>query len=386
MDEILKEQIAEWQARGVYRSMRTMASPQGRKVIVNGIPLVNFCSNDYLGLAADPRLVEAMAQGAEGRGTGAGASRLVCGNFDEHAALESEIAAFKQSEAALVFPSGYMANTGIIPALVGREDVVFSDKLNHASIVDGILLSRAECCRYPHKDMAVLADMLARPSRGRKLIVTDTVFSMDGDVAPLGEIAALARKHDAWLMVDEAHAFGVLGQTGAGLAEACGVAGMVDVQMGTLSKAAGVSGAYAAGSVVLKEFLVNSARAFIYTTAMPPSIAAACRASLRIMGQEPQRRARLLLLAGRLRRGLRDMAWDVPEGISPIMPLVLGDEMRALKWSEALLQKGLLVSAIRPPTVPKGTARLRLTVTAAHTDEDVALCLEAFRDLKRAGC
>jgi 8-amino-7-oxononanoate synthase len=379
MNDMMRHQLDVLDAQGLRRSLRTVASSQGREIILDGKKVLNFCSNDYLGLAADPRLVRAAEDAMKGRGFGAGASRLVCGNSDEHDALEKELAAFKHVPEAVLFSSGYMANTGIIPALVSRGDAVFSDRLNHASIVDGIVLSRADLCRYPHKDMNVLDEMLAKATGARrKVIVTDTVFSMDGDIAPLKDIVRLAKQHNAWLMVDEAHAFGVFGLTGAGLVEEMGLEADVQVQMGTLSKAAGAYGAYCAGGPELKEYLINSARSFIFTTALPPAVAAAARCALNIIKNEPQRRARVLALALRMRDGLKKAGFDSLESETPIIPVLVRKASVAVEMSKKLLERGIFVSAIRPPTVPAHTARLRVTVTAAHTDEDIDVCLEAF--------
>ena len=320
------------------------------------------------------------------RGFGAGASRLVCGNFDEHAALEAELAVYKNAEAALLFSTGYMANVGIISALVGREDVVLCDRLVHASILDGIVLSRAGMKRYPHNDMVELKNVLESVKRARRrLIVTESVFSMDGDTAPLEELAALAKKYDAWLMVDEAHAVGVFGKSGAGMVEEFGIMDKIDIQMGTLSKAAGSFGAYAAGSRTLFDYLVNTARSGIFSTALPPSVAAAGREALRLMSREPWRRERVRSLAVVLRQELKRLGLDVKDGITPIIPVMVGDADRAVRWSKALLNEGVFVSAIRPPTVPAGTARLRVTVTAAHTDEDLERCVLAFRKVMAHG-
>ncbi len=379
MKDMMSHQLNVLSAQELRRSLRTVSSSQGREIILDGKKVLNFCSNDYLGLAADPRLVRAAEEAMKHRGFGAGASRLVCGNSDEHDALEKELAAFKHVPEAVLFSSGYMANTGIIPALVSRGDAVFSDRLNHASIVDGIVLSRADLCRYPHKDMNALDEMLAKATGARrKLIVTDTVFSMDGDIAPLKDIVRLAKQHNAWLMVDEAHAFGVFGPTGAGLVEAMGLEADVQVQMGTLSKAAGAYGAYCAGGPELKEYLINSARSFIFTTALPPAVAAAARCALNIIKCEPQRRARVLALAVRMRDGLKKAGFDTLESETPIIPVLVRKASVAVEMSKKLLERGIFVSAIRPPTVPAHTARLRVTVTAAHTDEDIDVCLEAF--------
>lgn len=380
MNTVLRAQLQALEAQGLRRSLRTVHSAQGREIDLDGQKCLNFCSNDYLGLAADPRLARAAAAAMGRRGFGAGASRLVCGNFDEHEALENDLAKVKQTAAALVFSSGYAANTGIIPALVGRDDAVYADRLNHASIIDGTILSRAALRRYPHNDVGALEDMLRRDtSARRKLIVTDTVFSMDGDLAPLRDIGVLAKKYGAWLMVDEAHAFGVLGPDGAGLVAQEGLRSGVDVQMGTLSKALGSCGAYVAGSGELRETLLNSARSFVFSTAIPPSVAAASRCALEIMHDEPWRRVKLLEHATRLRDGLNKAGFDTMQSRTPIIPVLVKDAVRALALSHELLAHGIFVSAIRPPTVPAGTARLRVTVTAAHTDEDITRCLEAFR-------
>jgi 8-amino-7-oxononanoate synthase len=383
MNDILQEQLDALGARGSLRSLRTVASAQGREIVLDGKKVINFCSNDYLGLAADLRLVAAAQEAMQRRGFGAGASRLVCGNFDEHEALERELAAFKRTPQALVFSSGYAANEGIITALMGRGDAVFSDKLNHASIVDGALHCRAKVYRYPHKDMNALEELLKRASGARRrLIVTDTVFSMDGDVAPLKEIAALAKAHDAWLMVDEAHAFGVFGPTGSGMVEELGLEDGVHAQMGTLSKAAGACGAYCAGSGVLREYLINTARSFIFTTALPPAVAAAARAAIGIMREEPWRRAKVLDNARQLREDLRAAGWDAMASTTPIIPVLVKDTQRALAISRGLLERGIFVAAIRPPTVPAHTARLRVVVTAAHTQDDIARCADAFRGVR----
>ncbi|MBF0485886.1 MAG: 8-amino-7-oxononanoate synthase [Candidatus Omnitrophica bacterium] len=383
MRKILRDELDAVKAEGLFRSMKVVSSAVGSDIVIDGDRQINFCSNDYLGLAGDSRLALAAEDAAERNGFGSRASRLLCGNFEEHVFLEKEIARLKGAEAALVFSSGYMANVGVISALVGREDVVFSDKLNHASIVDGIILSRAEMKRYAHNDVRMLEKLLKKSGDfRRKLIVTDTVFSMDGDVAPLKEMVVLAKKYGAWLMVDEAHAFGVLGPSGAGLAEELGVSGDIDIQMGTLSKAVGSLGAYVSGSNELIEYLVNSARSFIFTTAMPMPIAAASREAIRIMQDEPERRLKVMQSAAHLRTGLGRLGFDTLHSVTPIIPVVMGDARRALKYSSELSRRGILISAIRPPTVPKGTARLRVTVTASHTDDDISRCLKAFREVK----
>jgi 8-amino-7-oxononanoate synthase len=383
MRSALKPELDKIKANGLYRSLREVSAPQGREIVLEGNKVLNFCSNDYLGLSADPRLSAAAQKAMAERGFGSGSARLVCGNSDEHVQLEKELARFKKTASALVFSSGYMANVGVLSALCGREDIIFSDKLNHASILDGCVLSRAELKRYPHRDVNTLAGLLSK-AHGfrRKLIVTDTVFSMDGDVAPIKDLVRLARESDAWLMVDEAHAFGIFGPTGAGLVEEAGLGQDVPIQMGTLSKAVGSFGAYVAGSAELIDLLVNTARSFIFTTALPPAVAAASRAALRIIREEPERRVRLRRNADRLRRELQGLGFDTLESVSPIIPIVVGEAEQAVDLSRRLLERGIFVSAIRPPTVPQGSARLRVTVTAAHTEDDLTRCIEAFAGLQ----
>jgi glycine C-acetyltransferase len=369
------------------RVLRHVTGSQGPRVCFEGKDVLNFCSNNYLGLANDARLVEAAQKALAIEGLGSGASRLICGNMDSHARLEQKIASFKQTESALVFSAGYMAIVGILSALCDRGDIIFSDKLNHASIVDGILLSRAEFKRYPHKDMAALEEMLKGAQQHRKrLIVTDSVFSMDGDKALLKDIVRLAKQYAAFVMIDEAHSLGVLGAKGKGLAEELGVEKDIDIQMGTLSKAAGSFGAYCCGSKALTDFLLNKARSFIYTTAMPPSIAAASIKAIEIIESEPQRRKKLLQNAKRMKDGLEKLGFDTMGSTTPIIPVLIGDAPQAVQFSRKLIDKGILVQPIRPPTVPEGTARLRVTVMATHTDEDIEQSLRAFEETKRELC
>jgi 8-amino-7-oxononanoate synthase len=367
---------------GIYRSLKSVDSPQGREITLEGQQVLNFSSNDYLGLANDPRLKQAACRAIEEYGMGAGASRLICGNMGPHEQLEEELSLFKNTESALLFSCGYMANTGIIQALMDRHCAVLSDRLNHASIIDGIILSRAKLLRYPHCDMPALEKCLkGLPASSGKLIVTDTVFSMDGDRAPLKEIAGLAVRYGAMLMVDEAHAFGVLGAQGSGLTEELGLADHVDVHMGTLSKAAGCYGAYVCGKKTLREYLINKCRSFIYTTALPPALAVTASAALKIIRDEGQRRQKLQDNSDYLRRKFLAMGFDWMNSSTPIIPILVKDASRALDMSRKLLQLGIFVQAIRPPTVPEGTSRLRLTVTAAHTPEDLDRLLQAFKTL-----
>jgi 8-amino-7-oxononanoate synthase len=376
-------ELAALAAKGLRRALEPLGPAQGPVVTVDGRPMVNLCSNDYLGLAPDPRLRRAAAEAAEREGAGAGAARLVAGDLPVHGALERALAAFKGTEAALLFSSGYHANAGVPPALVGRGDAVFSDVLNHASIVDGCLLSRAELVRYRHLDVAELSDLLARTKARRKLVVTDAVFGMDGDAAPLGEIADACERHGAMLYVDEAHSAGVLGPTGAGLAEALGVADRVDVHMGTLGKALGAFGAYVAGSRRLVDLLVSRSRTFIFTTALPPAACGAALAALEVLRTEPARRERLQALAARMKAGLERLGFDLSRVVAPIFPVVLGTEERALAASRALRARGFFVRAIRPPTVPRGTSRLRVALTAGHEDAQVDTFLGALEEVLR---
>jgi len=383
-EEFLKTFLTRLQEKKLARTLKSVTGAQGSHAVVDGKKVINFCSNNYLGLADDPRLIDAARKSLKAEGLGAGASRLICGNMASHRQLESKIAAFKNTERCLVFSSGYMANVGILSALCDRGDVILSDKLNHASIVDGILLSRSEFKRYAHKDMSSLEELLKESQNYKKrLIVTDSVFSMDGDVAPLKEIVRLAKKYQAMVMVDEAHSFGVLGAHGRGLVEELGVEEDIDIQMGTLSKAAGSFGAYCCGSKALIDFLINKARSFIYTTAMPPSVAAASSKAIEIIEQEPERRKKLLKNAMLMRKGLQALGFHTMDSVTPIIPVLLKDASTALFFSQKLFDQGILAQAIRPPTVPEHTARLRVTVMATHSKEDIKKALNAFGEIKK---
>ena len=378
----LQKELQELEVSGLRRSLKMLHSPQDREIILENKRVLNFSSNDYLGLANDSRIKKAASEAIEEYGFGSGASRLICGNMLPHQQLEEDLARLKNTEAALVYSSGYMANTGIIPALMDRHGVVLSDKLNHASIIDGIILSRAQLVRYPHTDMAALANILKDiPAARQKLIVTDSVFSMDGDRAPLKEIVDLAKRYEAMVMVDEAHAFGVLGPKGGGWVEELGLGDQVDIQMGTLSKAAGCFGAYVCGTKILRDHLINKSRSFIYTTAMPPALAQAARMALQIILEDAPRRRRLQENADHLRCGLKSAGFDTMNSTTPIIPVLVKDPQRAVSISKQLLQENIFVQAIRPPTVPMGTSRLRLTVTAAHSREDLDRLLDALRKL-----
>jgi 8-amino-7-oxononanoate synthase len=378
-DRWAAETLAELQAQGLLRALEPLDTPQGAVVRVAGQRLVNFASNDYLGLAADPGLRTLAAEAALRWGVGAGASRLVVGELPPHASLEAALAQLEGTEAALVFSSGYAANVGAVGALVGEGDAVFSDALNHASLVDGCRLSRARTLVYRHRDVAHLADLLAATSARRKLVVTDAVFSMDGDLAPLRELDALCREAGAALLVDEAHATGVLGPRGAGACAALQV--RPDVRVGTLSKALGTSGAWVGGSAALKALLVNRARPFIYSTGLPPAACATAEAAVQRLEADGGARDRLWSNIRMLAAGLTALGWDAA-GQSAIFSLPLGSPARALEAAARLRRAGLLVKAIRPPTVPEGTSRLRLAVSSAHTGAELEALLAALRELR----
>ena len=379
----LGRQIEELRRQGLLRRRRVLQSPQGAHVVVDGRAVVAFCSNDYLGLAADPRLAAAAREGAERYGVGAGASHLILGHATAHHALEAALARFVNLPRALLFSTGYMANLGIVTALAGRGDTVFADRLNHASLNDAALLSRAEFKRYPHGEMGALEKMLAASKARRRLVVTDAVFSMDGDIAPVRDLLQLCEHYDAWLVLDDAHGFGVLGAAGGGVLQHFGVASGRIVYMATLGKAAGVFGAFVAGDSDLIEILVQRARPYIYTTAMPPLLANALLASLEIIAAEHWRRERLALLIRQLKEVLAGSPWRLLASDTAIQPLVIGANDEALRVSAALAARGVLVPAIRPPTVPRGSARLRISLSAAHSEEDVAQFVTALNEIGR---
>jgi 8-amino-7-oxononanoate synthase len=367
--------------QGLYRSRRVTESPQGIHLQIDGRKVLNFCSNDYLGLANHPSVVQAFKAGADRYGVGCGSAHLICGHSAAHHALEEELAAFTGRDRALLFSTGYMANMGVISALIGRSDTVFEDRLNHASLLDGGLLSGARFNRYAHGDVSHLNANI-ETAQGRKLIVTDGVFSMDGDFAPLQSLSETAKKHDAWLMVDDAHGLGVIGEQGRGIVDYYGL-GQDDVPMliGTLGKAFGTFGAFVAGSDVLIETLIQKARTYIYTTALPAAVAEATRASLKIVVAESWRRDKLKMLSERFRQGAQQLGLQLMPSSSAIQPVLIGDSQRAVDISNALLNEGLLVSAIRPPTVPQGSARLRVTFSAQHEEQHVDRLLAALDNL-----
>ncbi|TXS90703.1 8-amino-7-oxononanoate synthase [Parahaliea maris] len=374
----LASALEERRQQHLYRERLVLESSQGPQVRLAGREMLNFCSNDYLGLAAHPKVIEALRRGAEEYGAGSGASHLVCGHSRPHHTLEEALAEFTGRPRALLFGSGFAANTAALSVLLQAGDTVLQDRLNHASLLDGGLHSGARLSRFPHNDVEALERKLNAVS-GPSMVVVDGVFSMDGDVAPLAQLAALTRRHDAWLMVDDAHGFGVLGQRGAGSLEAAGLdCEDVPVLMATLGKALGCSGAFVAGSEVLVESLVQFARNYVYSTAMPPALAVAGLAALNLLSEEGWRRAYLQNLIARFRRGAGQLGLPLADVGGPIQPLLIGAADEALALSQALRERGLLVGAIRPPTVPAGTARLRITLTASHTEAQVDQLLDAL--------
>jgi len=374
--------LAELDTQALRRVRRVLDGAQGVRVMLDGTPYLSFSSNDYLGLAHHHAITEAVRDAAARYGVGAGAAHLLSGHHRLHHALEAEFAAFVGMPAALLFSTGYMASLGVLPALLDRQGEVFEDKLNHASLVDAALLSRAKLTRYPHLDLAVLEQRLAASTAKVKLIATDTVFSMDGDLAPLTELLALARRYDAWLYLDDAHGFGVLGARGQGaLALLDDLGDSRLIYLATLGKAAGVAGACVAGSSALIEWLVNKARTYIFTTAQPPLLAAAVSASLQVIAADTWRRTHLTALIARLKVGLAGLPWPLMASDTPIQPLSVGGNAEALRLAEGLRARGILLPAIRPPTVPLGQARLRISLSAAHSEADVDTLVAALREL-----
>lgn len=364
--------------QSLYRRRRVVESPQSVLMQLDGRQVVNFCSNDYLGLANHPEVIAAFKRGVDQYGVGSGSAHLICGHSHAHHALEDELAVFTGRERALLFSTGYMANLGVISALVGRGDSVLEDRLNHASLLDGGLLSAARFQRYQHNQLDDLQARLA-VSKGKALIVSDGVFSMDGDLALLPDLANLAEQHGAGLLIDDAHGFGVLGANGGGVVEHFGLSQQqVPILMGTLGKAFGTFGAFIAGSDALIEYLIQKARTYVFTTAMPAAVAEATRVSLRLLQQEAWRRQHLQALISRFRAGAEQQGLQLMDSATAIQPIILGDSETALLASERLLAQGFWVSAIRPPTVPAGTARLRITFSSLHTEQQVDALLEAL--------
>lgn len=378
LDQALSSALDQRKEQSRLRKLHIQQNPSGRLAQIDGQELLNFSSNDYLGLANHRKVVDAFQKAAEEFGVGSGASHLVCGHNVYHHKLEMALAKAAGRERALLFSTGYMANMAVISTLTGRDDEIFQDRLNHASLLDGAMLSRAKVSRYRHGDVADLNKQLEKSSARRKLVVTDGVFSMDGDVAPLDGLIDCCEKQNAWLFVDDAHGFGVLGKNGTGICEGKAI----DVLMATLSKSIGCFGAFVAGSDTLIQTLVQFARPYIYTTAMPPAVAAAALASLELLSEESWRRDKLKQHIERFRKGASELGFELMPSQTAIQPLVVGDDSAALALSNKLKEKGLLVVAIRPPTVPVGQARLRITFSAAHQQEDVDQLLAALGECR----
>ena len=378
--EVLKE-------KNLHRHLRAIESPQDSWVTLESRKVLNLCSNNYLGLASHPSVTEAAVQGAREWGCGSGASRLICGSLPFHQALERRLATFKGAEAALLYNSGYTANLGIISAMVSREDYVFSDELNHASIIDGCRLSQARVLVFPHNDLEALEDKLrgvSGPGQSRrKLIVVDGVFSVDGDLAPLPELVNLAEKYECLLMVDEAHATGVLGPEGRGVVALFGIEKRVPIVMSTLSKALGSLGGFVTGSQELVEFLINTSRSFIFTTSLPASVVISASAALDLLESDPSLPLKVQENASYLHDGFNRLGYDTLKSETQIIPIVIGDAVNALRMSRLLLNEGVLAIPIRPPTVPEGTCRIRTTVMATHTRQDLDFALAAFEKAGR---
>lgn len=382
MDATLQAQLNLRREEHLYRTRLNVASGCSSTLSVEGRSLINFCSNDYLGLASHPDISLALKQAADLYGTGSGASHLVSGHSVVHQKLEEQLAQYTGRPRALLFSTGYMANMGAINALVGRRDLVLQDQLNHASLLDGGRLSQADFKRYKHVDMASLEQRLEQSSATRRLIVSDGVFSMDGNLAPLSEISTLAKKHNAWLMVDDAHGVGVLGPQGGGLVEQLGMnLKQVPILVGTLGKSFGTFGAFVAGSEALIETLIQFSRSYIYTTALPPAVAAATLASLKIVRQESWRRDKLVQLVTRFRRGAEQIGLQLGGSNTPIQPVLINNDAKVMQVGQSLRDAGFLVGAIRPPTVPVGTGRLRITFSADHSEEQVDQLVAALDSL-----
>ena len=380
IDTVVTQELQARKTQGLFRILRYLDSPQDRLVVIDGQERINFCSNNYLGLANDSRLKEASLEALKKFGTGTSASRLICGSLNLHRELEEKLARFKKTEKSLVFNCGYMANLGIISSLMEKAGIIFSDKLNHASIVDGLILSRAQFVRYNHTDTAHLEELLKKHRAVKhKLIVTDTVFSMDGDTAPLTEILKLAHTYQASIMIDEAHATGVFGPTGAGLAEELGLSGKIAIQMGTLSKALGSFGAFVCATRDIIEYFINNSRPFMYTTSLPAAVVAAGIRAIEVIQEEPQRKMKLWENIGFIKGELIALGLDCLNSNSAIIPILTKDNELTMEFSQRLFKRRIFIAGIRPPTVPKNQSRLRLTIMATHTREDLERCLQAIK-------
>ena len=382
--DFLHDEIEQLKQAGVFRYPRVLEGAQEPRAVFDGKEVVNLSSNNYLGLANHPKLREAARRAVDTYGAGSASVRTIAGTMSLHTELERRLAAFKRTEAALVYQSGFTANSGTVSAILGREDVIISDELNHASIIDGSRLSRATIKIYPHKDVAAMRRLLEESKDARRiLVITDGVFSMDGDIAPLPDIVEVAKKYGAIVMVDDAHASGVLGENGRGTVDHFGLHGQVDIQIGTLSKAIGVLGGYVAGPQVLIDYLVQRARPFLFSTSHPPAVTAACLAALDILEEANSLIKRLWAPARCFKEGLAELGFDVSGSETPIIPVIVGDGAKAMQLSDRLFEEGVFAQGIAYPTVPRGKARVRTIVTAAHSREDLDRALAAFEKVGR---
>lgn len=379
MMDFLKDRLASLQRAGLYRTLRDLSGPQSATTVVDGKRVVQLSANNYLGFANHPRLKAAAKEAVEKYGSGSGASRLVCGNLELNGKLEGKIAKLKKKECALLFSTGYMANIGIITSLMNKEDVIFSDELNHASIIDGCKMSRAETRVYPHNDMDALERLLKETRHcTHRLIVTDGIFSMEGDISPLPDLVSLAERYECMVMVDDAHATGVLGTNGGGTGEHFALEDKIDIAMGTLGKALGGFGAFVAGSHGLREFLINRARPFIFTTGLPPAVIASGIAALELLEEEPEIKMRLWENVGFFKKRVEELGFNTLRSETQIIPVLVGDTSLTMRMGEMLLNEGVFVQGIRPPTVPQGSSRLRITIMATHTQSELECALEAM--------
>jgi len=384
MMDFLKDQIESLKRAGLHRTLRSLQGPQSTTTIIDGKRVLQLSSNNYLGLATHPRLKAAAKEAIERYGSGAGASRLICGNLELNRKLEDKIAKLKGKESALLFSTGYMANIGTIATLMDEGDVIVSDELNHASIIDGCRMSKAQTRVYPHRNMYALEKLLKESRHSsHRLIVTDGIFSMDGDIVPLPDLVGLAERYECMLMVDDAHATGVLGAHGGGTGEYFDLQDKIDISMGTLGKALGGFGAFVAGSHRLREFLINRARPFIFTTALPPAVIASGIAALELLEEEPEMRARLWENVGFFKKEIEDFGFNTLQSETQIIPILVGDTSLTLRMGEMLLEEGVFIQGIRPPAVPQGASRLRITLMATHTQKELECALEAIEKVGR---
>jgi len=385
MMDFLNEQLESLKKAGLYRALKSLRGPQTATTIIDEKRVLQFSSNNYLGLADHPRLKAAAQEAINNYGSGSGASRLICGNLELNEKLEGKIAKLKKKENALLFNTGYMANIGIISTLMGEEDVIFSDEFNHASIIDGCMMSKAQTRVYPHKDMDALEDLLKESKQFKhRLIVTDGIFSMDGDIVSLPELVSLAKQYECMLMVDDAHATGVLGANGGGTGEHFSLEDKIDISMGTFGKALGGFGAFVAGSHMLREFLINRARTFIFTTGLPPAVIASGIAALELLEMEPEIRAKLWENVGFFKNGIKELGFDTLNSETQIIPVLVGDASLTMQMGEMLLKEGVFIQGIRPPAVAQSSSRLRITIMATHARGELEFALKALEKVGKS--